>query len=395
MLYYGKLNLRWRADGIGTLPMPSALYATNMKHKVHALTLIVAKGCNLFCTYCYECHKSNEMMPCDVALRIVAHELLAAEREGSSTFRVTFMGGEPFLNFDVIKIVVEWLISQDAPIKIEAYATTNGTLITEEIKKWLVAHRDVFKVQLSYDGGDWQQRTNRTDKQVDLDFFLKTFPLQGLHMTVSKATLPKLAQGVFEMLDKGARCSINLAIGVDWTDDDAKMYLRELRIIANRYLQQFSESEPISTLTKSLGLIGEKPLVKPSCRECVDFACYDADGTIYPCHLFSPIVGGYNRVISMSAFECDDTMKQFGCKDDPYCADCPLCNWCPTCYGFNYLLTGSTGTKDHRVCKMMFAQALAASEFQVRYYRHMGVTQENASKVKSAIRAYRLCGGKS
>ena len=55
-------------------------------------------------------------MACDTALQIVSKELKVAEESGCEVFHATFMGGEPFLNFDVIKSVVGWMQGQ----------TTNG-----------------------------------------------------------------------------------------------------------------------------------------------------------------------------------------------------------------------------------------------------------------------------
>ena len=329
-------------------------------------------------------------MTCDIALKIVAHELRRAETSGKESFHVTFMGGEPFLNFDVIRCVIEWMQSQNTCIKMEASITTNGVLVTDEIKNWLVAHRDVLKVQLSYDGTMEQQQTNRTNKTIDVDFFIKTFQMQGVHITISRRTLPHLSNGVEYILTKGARCSTTLALGTHWSEQDAHVYLRELRLLANMYLTQYSDREPIPTLFKTLEHIGNRIVDTPSCRECIDFLAYDVDGTVYPCHLFMPLIVGDQRVISMAAFEQDEELRRYGGKNDPYCFGCPLVNWCHTCYGFNYLYTGCTGTRNHNQCKMMFAQAFAASEFQIRHFMKIGVSHDNAHKVQAAIRAYRL-----
>ena len=360
----------------------------------HNVTLLVMHGCNLDCVYCYERHKSHRMMTRDVALRVVSQELSAATRNGCDVLYVTFMGGEPFLNFDVIKSVVEWMDSQNPNVRMEAYTTTNGTMLTDEMKDWLVAHRDLLKVQLSYDGTLAQQLANRTSRAIDIDFFLKTFPRQGLHITISQKTLPQLSEGVRYLLDNGAWCcSTTLAIGTKWDDQDASIYLRELRSLADAYLTRYLDREPIPVLNCSLALIGSRKVDKLSCRDCIDYLTYDVDGAVYPCHLFSPLVVGKERSSGLSDFEKDDKLTRYGGKDDPYCTDCPLCNWCPTCYGFNYLFIGSTGTRDHHICKMMFAQALAASEYQVRHFSKVGVSESTAHKAKAAIRAYRVIKG--
>lgn len=358
--------------------------------RIRTCTLIITRGCNLNCTYCYERHKDRESMSREMALHIMAQELQRAEKDGYATLHVSFMGGEPFLNFDVIKCVVDWFRKQTTRIRLEAYATTNGTRITDEIKEWLVANSDLMKVQISYDGDELQQKINRTDKYIDLDFFLNTFPMQGVHITVSKATLPSLSQGVFSVLARGARCSTNLACGTKWSDEDAQIYLRELRMLAEGFLTRFADKEPIPALNRSLGLVGSVPQPMPSCRDCIDCIAYDVDGVVYPCHLFSPIVVGTARTVKFSEFESDDELERYGGKIDHSCDGCVLRSWCQTCYGFNYLFTGSTGRRDHSACKMMFAQAFTASEYQIRHFKVMGITEANAHMARSAIRAYRV-----
>ena len=158
-------------------------------------------------------------------------------------------------------------------------------------------------------------------------------------------------------------------------------------------MTRYTDREPIPALNGSLHLIGSHNVGKPSCRECIDFLSYDVDGTSYACHLFSPLVTGIDRAITMSDFEKDESLSQYGGTEDPSCIDCPLCSWCPTCYGFNYLFTGSTGTRDHRICKMIFAQAFAASEYQIRHYSSVGITKATAGKAKAAVRAYRVLRG--
>ena len=357
-----------------------------MDLKVRNITLIITRWCNLNCTYCYEAYKNEEMMSLDLASKIVSNELYIAEEQKYDVFHVTFMGGEPFSNFFVIRRIVEWLTTQETRVRIEASAATNGTLITEEMKEWLEAHKSFFKVQISYDGGVSQQIANRTGQTIDLDFFLRTYPMQGVHITVSQATLPRLSQSVLNLVSKNARCSTNLARGTDWSMTDADVYLTELRVLSKYYLTLGLCKEPIPILTNSLELIGSSVLNRMPCGN----VAYDVDGQVYPCHLFTPIVVGNGRAIHMTEFKRDCTMSQFGGLNDPYCSDCPLCNWCPTCYGFNYLLTGNTGTRDHSICKMMFAQALAASEYQIQYFRRAGVSEENAKKVKAAIQTYRI-----
>lgn len=67
--------------------------------------LIVTNACNLHCRYCFEGHKNPRKMTLDTGKRILAKAL---SEEGRDVLKVDFFGGEPFLNFPLIKELCEW-----------------------------------------------------------------------------------------------------------------------------------------------------------------------------------------------------------------------------------------------------------------------------------------------
>lgn len=329
-------------------------------------------------------------MSLGIALRVVREELVFAEENGYNVLHITFMGGEPFLNFPVIKCAFEWLEQQNSTVRVEAAVTTNGTVLTPEIKTWLTDRVDRFKVQLSYDGSDSIQARNRSAIPLDLEFFSKTYPQQGVHITVEKLSLAGLSARVLVLLRRGIRCSINLACGTLWSEDDALIYMKELRSLGEACLSARLGMEWVPVLSRSLEGVGSPLTNHGRCRDCEDFNCVDVDGRRYPCHLFSPLVLGEEGGISMAQYEKDEDFRCLGGRSDDICRQCPLCSYCPTCYGFNYLFAGDTSRRDYSVCKMMFAQAIVASEFQVRYFSSIGVSKSNASMAGAAVRAYRV-----
>lgn len=76
-------------------------------------TLMITRRCNLNCSYCYESHKSHDVshdMTFETAKRLLLAEfsLVKASRDFDE-IEIDFMGGEPLMNFDLIKKVVEWI----------------------------------------------------------------------------------------------------------------------------------------------------------------------------------------------------------------------------------------------------------------------------------------------
>ena len=73
--------------------------------------LMVTHACNLNCSYCYEPYKKNAHMDTDLATEIILREArFVKESDRFDELEIDFMGGEPFMNFPLIKYVVESLM---------------------------------------------------------------------------------------------------------------------------------------------------------------------------------------------------------------------------------------------------------------------------------------------
>ena len=297
---------------------------------------------------------------------------------------IDFMGGEPFMNFPLIKQVVDWMGSFDVGIPYITFATSNGTLITEEMKPWLEANKKRFCVGLSYDGDDMMQATNRKTSPIGIDWFIHTWPEQGARMTISKETLPSLARGILSLQRRGCVCTAALAQGIDWSNNDARIFERELRILSNTYINDFSLRPVEPLLTRPLYEVGKDGPQKKFCGTGNGMVTYDVDGRVYPCHMFTPLVLGETK--SRELCDCDFCSSTK--VEDPDCKGCSYVSWCPTCYGFNYCLRGDVCRRDHGWCKMIDVQARVSCEFQIKYYhkRLHEIGQTDAAQVREAVR---------
>ena len=218
--------------------------------------LMVTHACNLNCSYCYESHKKNAYMDINLAKEIILKEAqFVKDSDQFDELEIDFMGGEPFMNFPLIKEIVEWLENGVIDIPYVCFATTNGTLLTDEIKNWLRKHKNSITLGASYDGNSEMQSTNRgTDKyNLDLNFFHELWSNQPLHMTISKETLQNLAEGVLDIQKQGYKVFVSLAQGVDWTTDDAIIYREQLCILKDFYLKNTSLT-PFNRLTRLMNI---------------------------------------------------------------------------------------------------------------------------------------------
>ncbi len=397
------VSLAWFKDG-GTDPFSFETYRTDSwqstsflsddvsNERRRSCTLMITRACNLNCKYCYEPFKCNDRktdMSFETAQKILRKEFeFVRESDKFDEIEIDFMGGEPLVNFPLIKAVVEWLEREPPPVPWICFATTNGTLVKKH-ELWLRKHTDHLQLGASYDGTTEMQRANRgtAKNAVDLALIHDLYPRQGFHMVISRETLPHLAEGVLEIQRKGYRIEAALAQGEEWTDADAKLYRRQLETLARAYLGKDRMLKPINLLTRPLVTVADDPRsVKQElfCGTGTHMVTYDYDGKAYGCHLFTPVVLG-DRATEVAAidYKCAENLS------DPSCVDCRLKGICPTCAGFNYRYRGSLGARDHRWCKMVLEQMKVACIFQMkRVAKDKRHTEDELSYARHALEAY-------
>ena len=107
-----------------------------------SITLNVCNTCNLRCSYCFEKNKTTSFMDINTVERI-----LNKAYNPDKGLIVNLFGGEPLMNWEVVKYVICWAGSKD---NVHVGITTNGTTITKEIANYIKS-RNVHLL-LSIDG---------------------------------------------------------------------------------------------------------------------------------------------------------------------------------------------------------------------------------------------------
>lgn len=321
------------------------------------VTLTLTSNCNLSCIYCYENHNVHNTMSFDVAKKILNTEF--KNLEPSDRITIDFFGGEPFLQFNLIKQIVEYVEIQyeqkHFKNKYRFFATTNGTLIHGEIKHFLNKHKN-FYVGLSLDGTEEMQNINRSNSfnKIDLDFFVNMYPDQPIKMTISNLTLSNLAEGVIFAHNKGFKISCNLAYGIDWKNRNHKItLLKQLDKLSNFYLSN-PKLQRASILSRDISNIGylqeDKQTVQKWCGTGTAMRTYDTDGKRYPCQFFMPISCGDEK--ALKAWDIDFNNEISIEWLDEKCQTCVVRDFCPSCYGSNYFATGNIYSKDSNLCEL-------------------------------------------
>lgn len=124
------------------------------KTVVKALCLHIAHDCNLACRYCFaeegEYHGRRALMSAEVGKK--ALDFLIANSRNRRNLEVDFFGGEPLMNWDVVKELVRYGREQEKRFdkRFRFTLTTNGVLLNDEVMDF--CNREMANVVLSLDG---------------------------------------------------------------------------------------------------------------------------------------------------------------------------------------------------------------------------------------------------
>ncbi|MGN0811034.1 MAG: radical SAM protein [Akkermansia muciniphila] len=342
--------------------------ASTEEQPVLLIDLLVSCSCNLNCRYCYETHKSPRMMEIETAKTVLRNRFAAeAERGKYSRLEISFFGGEPLLNFGLIREISEWMWAQKWPMDYVLCITTNGTLLNDSMRSWLSANKHRIDVSLSLDGLGRMQELNRTTLPVDVNFFVHNWPHRAVTMVLFSDTIGLFAETVSEMLDAGIDINVAIGGGFRWTKEQAIVYEQQLEKLIPYFIHDVSSARRSGIFSNPEHYYEPIPDVLPMCdEESTKKNSYDADGQLYRCHMFMPIVVGRDK---------SDTLKKLLCnqntfKVDARCRNCPIFSCCRMCPAMNMKLWGSVdrNASCDTNCIMMKIQARQSAILHLKFY---------------------------
>lgn len=335
-------------------------------------------------------------MTLETAKSIIETEVQQARKsKNKDGIRFNLFGGEPLLQFDLIKELCQWVWETISDVKCELVVTTNGILLDEDKKQWFTAHKDKIFLIMSVDGKDDVQEGNRGCHSSDLpiEFVSKTMSKRFLSMTASRQSLPRFADDLIYLHEQGYPVEGKIAQGIDWQDGDGKIYEEQLSKIAEYYLEH-PEVEPVFLFKDAsfTQLLSNEPNEKYAkmCDAGGEFVAYDVDGKPYPCHHFVSYVHGNENVLEdLKNIDFSDTSRFI----DDECMKCDILKLCRSCLGRNYNERGDVKFRDKRMCQLILAESKVISSYQIKHLMRNKeqLTPKELLLLKAAVTCYQLC----
>ena len=280
---------------------------------VKALCLHIDHDCNLKCKYCFaeegEYHGHRALMSSEVGRAAI--DFLIKNSGKRRNLEVDFFGGEPLMNFDVVKDIVEYGRQQEKIYdkNFRFTITTNGVLLNDDILEYI--NKNMHNVVISLDG---RKEINdmmrpRAGGQGSYDLIVPKFQKLAesrnqtdyyIRGTFTRHNLD-FSKDVLHMADLGFKqISVEPVVGSEDTDyaireEDIPAVCKEYEKLAAELYERHKKGgkEDFNFFHFNIDLKGGPCVVKRlvGCGSGTEYLSVTPEGKLYPCHQFVGLEG--------------------------------------------------------------------------------------------------------
>lgn len=326
-------------------------------------TIWVSEACNLKCKYCYEGpDKRNSLMDKNRAedvLTYIKNDYSSKKEIFKNKLNITFHGGEPFLNTEIIKYIISEMnkFKEKENLDLSYSVTTNCTILNKEILSLM--KDEITDVSISIDGRKETQDVMRPFSNGKGSFdvvinnarnILKDVSNIRVRMTFNSKSVYSLAEDVIFLLKEGFEMIVPAADLFDknWSEKEVQALEEQIKII-KEYIKDdkntlISLCDPIDYCDKG------------SCTGGIASQVIYTDGVIYPC-LMS---GGVNEFSIGDIYQGVNKDKltqilEYNNVENTSCEGCMMAKACDAtrCKIINKLTTGDYNMPPVMECEIM------------------------------------------
>lgn len=331
---------------------------------VKALCLHIAHDCNLRCKYCFaeegEYHGRRALMSVQVGKK--ALDFLIANSGSRRNLEVDFFGGEPLMNWDVVKELVAYGRKREAESgkNFRFTLTTNGVLLTDDILEF--ANKEMGNIVCSIDGRKEINDAMRPLRggQGSYDIILPKFKLvaktrnQTNYYVRGTYTHNNLdfAKDVIHLMDEGfTQISVEPVVAEPTeeyalTEADIPVLLEQYDILADEIIKRRREGKFVNFFHFMIDLEGGPCVAKrlSGCGSGSEYLAVTPWGDLYPCHQFVGkeefLMGNVDEGVVRT--DIRDSFKQCNVYTKEKCRECFAKFYCSGgCAANSYNFTGS------------------------------------------------------
>lgn len=329
---------------------------------------VVTTACNMRCVYC----QANNGVTCPslyMTEEIAEKAVDIALQSPTKHLSFEFQGGEPLLNFNIIKHIVEYTEERKGNHEIKYNVVTNLTLITDEILDFFVEYN--FGVSTSVDGSDYIHNANRpysdgTGTFGKVEESLRKIREKGLHVgaiqTTTRASLVYPREVVRAYKDLGfesvflrpltplGKATLNWN-QIGYTPEEFLLFYTQAldeMIKINHEEVFFKEDHAAILLSRIDGKFVNYMELRSPCGASIGQLAYYADGEIFTCdegRMLHEMGDHTFRLGNVFENSFQDLINNGVCKTVcassiletiPTCCDCVYQPYCGTCPVVNY-----------------------------------------------------------
>lgn len=326
----------------------------NEGQKITHATLHLTEDCNLRCDYCFV---SKNPKRCTLEVGKAAIDFLCDPVISGDAQQVhlQFFGGEPFMEFELMKQIVEYAKTKNKKVKFGV--TTNATLFTPERLEFIKEHK--IEVLFSIDGAKKSQDIHRKTVagksswpaiEKHMKDMIAIQPQITARLTYTPKTLPYLYENVVYLVDEvgfsGCAPSCAYDSYIPFTEEDWEEWDRQYELLAQRYIRKVKEGGAGGDhyIDKCLRQIVNGQKLQSPCGAGKAFVGISPTGTLHPCHRFVQwpeweIGNVWEGITNEKKRQITQGFDVF--KARPECADCRNGFCGGTCLAANYENNGS------------------------------------------------------
>lgn len=368
-------------------------------------TFQVTDKCNLACTYCYQINKSTRRMKIEDAKKAVDN-LLTGENGFdayinpviSPAIEIEFIGGEPFLEVDLIDEVTDYFIQRAIELNhpwqhnYVISICSNGVLYKDpRVQNYINKHKRHLSLSITVDGVQELHDKCRIfpdgkpsyhlAHSAALDWMDRGNYL-GSKITIAPANVTYVADSMKQMIDDGYYdINANFVYEEGWNKEHAKEIYNQIKRFTDETLYDFDINAVAISLLNSNGQ--PKSVIENTnwCGGTGSMLAMDPDGGLYPCIRYMESSLGPNikplkigdihtglliDKCDRDCFSCMNGINRRSQSTDE-CYFCPVADGCGWCSGYNYQVFGTVNKRATFTCIMHKARSLCTAYYVNRH----------------------------